>query len=81
MSIKPREVTKAEADTYLRAYPNELRKDICGIFEPPCVTYNDFTKGDWPKSVVVSVSLDSDYGMPDRYFIHDSKDTGGPDVH
>jgi hypothetical protein len=32
--------------------PSDLKGDICGIYEPPLESYNDFSLGDWPDSVV-----------------------------
>lgn len=46
------ECTEFELKEYIRKYPRELVKDICGTFEPPLVTYNDFTLGKWPNSIV-----------------------------
>jgi hypothetical protein len=45
-------VDKAEFLEFTSNYPSNLQVDICGICEPPLVTYNDFTRGAYPKSVV-----------------------------
>lgn len=45
-------VSKEEFLKYLRDYPRTLERDVCGISEPPTITYNDFKLGSWPDSVV-----------------------------
>ena len=68
---KPRSVEKAEFDAFLKAYPSDvLHKDITGICEPSMVSYNDFSRGNWPQSIVASVQLFSEFGETDRYFVH-----------
>jgi hypothetical protein len=53
--MKPRtEVTEQELRDFVAAYPRDLYVDVCGIGDPPLVTYNDFTLGSWPESVVAS---------------------------
>lgn len=55
-------VTKEEFDDFIDAYPAPLTKDVAGIFEPPLLTYNDFSSGKvWPASVVASVVLNESY--------------------
>jgi hypothetical protein len=51
-------VTYAAFKSYLEAYPRKLERDVFGAYEPPLVTYNDFTLGNWPASVVASCSID-----------------------
>jgi len=72
-------VTKEEFDKFIKNYPNRLEKDISGIFEPPLLTYNDFSSGRiWPNSVVAYAHLNemmqgqghSAYkGEPNDYYI------------
>jgi len=50
-------VTKEEFDKFIQAYPRELLRDVFHANEPPIVTYNDFTLGDWPDSVVAAYSV------------------------
>jgi hypothetical protein len=50
----PSKVTKEEFDAFIKAYPRPLERDVNATVEPTCVTFNDFTLGDWPKSVVAS---------------------------
>lgn len=69
-----REVTKAEFDNFIKAYPNELSRDVTGISEPPTATYNDFSSGNvWPESVVASIILDylapnGEYDASGKYY-------------
>ena len=44
--------TPAELAAFVEAYPRKLVRDVYGACEPPLVTFNDFTRGDWPASVV-----------------------------
>ena len=48
--------TKDELDHFVKAYPRKLERDVFGAYEPPLVTFNDFTLGGWPDSVVASFS-------------------------
>ena len=47
-----KKVGKDEYLKFIGEYPRRLERDVCGISEPPLVTYNDFTRGKWPESVV-----------------------------
>lgn len=48
-----KEVTREEFNEFLKNYPRSLEVDVCGIYEPPCISYNDFELADrWPYSVV-----------------------------
>ncbi|MNN67777.1 hypothetical protein D3C81_1834330 [compost metagenome] len=73
MSRTYRQVEKEEFEAFVKSYPNELRWDVTGICEPPLGTYNDFTKGNWPESIVAKVKLmdgSSYYDFKtDEYFI------------
>jgi hypothetical protein len=55
-----RPCTKVELEAFVASYPRPLVKDVFGAFEPPLLTYNDFTLGAWPDSVVASVMLNED---------------------
>jgi hypothetical protein len=61
-----RECTKEELLTFVRTYPRVLQRDVYGACEPPLVTYNDFTRGVWPDSVVASfkISIPADPRAP-----------------
>ncbi len=45
-------VTEKEFKNFLIEYPDRLVKNVAGMFDPPLLTYNDFTLGNWPDSVV-----------------------------
>ncbi len=46
---------------YEAAFGVKLIRDVCGIFEPPLVTYNDFRNYvKWPSSAVAKVVLYED---------------------
>lgn len=47
-----RKVSKEEFENFLKNYHGKLACDTCGISEPPVTTYNDFSRGDYPNSVV-----------------------------
>lgn len=49
-----KEVTKQEFIDFCNSYPRALVRDVCGISEPPAVSYNDFEIGWWPLSVIAS---------------------------
>ena len=65
--MSKRKVTKEEFDKFIESYPKYLNTDVYAAFEPPLVSYNDFTKGNWPKSVVASTYLYSDK-VGDHYY-------------
>lgn len=46
--------TEAQMYAWVKAYPRKLTVDVYAVAEPPYVTFNDFTLGDWPDSVVAS---------------------------
>lgn len=56
-----RDASKEELDAFIVAYPRPLVKDVSGIWEPPVMAYNDFTKGNWPDSIVATVVLYESY--------------------
>lgn len=55
-----KEVTKQEFIDFCNFYPRPLTRDVCGISDPPAVSYNDFEIGWWPLSVVASTHLYTD---------------------
>lgn len=61
-----KKVSKAEYLQFIEKYPRKLERDVYGVFEPPLVTYNDFTLGKWPISIVAKERLYSD--EPGDYF-------------
>ena len=61
-----KEVTKQEFIDFCNSYPRALIRDVCGISDPPAVSYNDFEIGWWPLSVIASTRLYAD--DPKDYF-------------
>ena len=61
-----KEVTKQEFIDFCNSYPRSLARGVCGISDPPAVSYNDFEIGWWPLSVVASTHLYTD--NPEDYF-------------
>ena len=55
-----KDVTKQEFDEFIASYPRHLERDVCGICEPPAVSYNDWEIGWWSRSIVASTMLYSD---------------------
>lgn len=68
-SVEPimKSVTRQEFIDFIDKYPRKLDRDVCGISDPPNVTYNDFELADrWPYSIVAQTYLyDND---PSGYF-------------
>lgn len=57
---------------FVSEYRPKLVYDVCGIFDPPIGSYNDFSGGKaWPDSVVCYISLGgmSHVDNPYEYFI------------
>lgn len=52
---KWKRVTKDEFYAFINAYPTNLDFDTTGICDPPLSSYNDFTRGTWPDSMVAKV--------------------------
>lgn len=56
-----KKVTHEEFNEFLKNYPRLLVRDVYGVGEPPCISYNDFELADrWPYSVVARTWLYSD---------------------
>lgn len=55
-----KDVTKQEFDEFIASYPRHLERDVCGICDPPAVSYNDCEIGWWSRSIVASTMLYSD---------------------
>jgi len=53
-------VTREEFERLIDSYPRKLVQDVNGTSEPPFVTYNDFSLGKWPESVVAG------HGLPEE---------------
>ena len=56
-----KEVSKEEFENFIKTYPRKLDCDVCGISDPPSISYNDFELANrWPRSVVASTMGYSD---------------------
>ncbi len=55
---KFKKVSAEEFDKFILYYPKKLDRDLCRIGEPPILSYNDFTLGKWPDSVVARCWMD-----------------------
>ena len=68
-TIKPifENVDKSTFKSFISNYPRKLECDVCGISDPPSITYNDFELANrWPYSVVANTfGYDDD---PKGYF-------------
>lgn len=61
--IKPifKQVSKEEFDNFIKNYPRKLDCDVCGIGDPPAISYNDFELANrWPYSIVAKTMGYSD---------------------
>ena len=61
-----RKVNFDEFIDYINNYHYTLERNVTGICEPPLITYNDFSLGSWPDSVVASYLAYSD--DPNDYY-------------
>jgi hypothetical protein len=52
----PKSVSKEEFDNHIKHWPRPLVKDCYAAFDPPMISYNDFTYGYWPESIVAAHS-------------------------
>lgn len=58
---KEKNVTKEEFEEFIKNYPRKLIKDVCGISDPPNITYNDLELANkWPYSIVARTFMYSD---------------------
>lgn len=56
--MKFKSVTQAEFQEFVKTYPRNLVFDVAGMYEPPLVTFSDFTVApEWPGSVVARYRL------------------------
>ena len=70
-----KKVSKSEFQEFINNYPRKLERDICGISDPPSITYNDFELANrWPYSVVANTWVYSD--DPQDYFYVPEEDRG-----
>ena len=68
---KFKSVTPDEFDKFIENYPRHLEIDVYRVPEPPLQSWNDFSLGDWPESVVASASIDDDSAL-DNFRIVDN---------
>ena len=58
---------------YINKYPNILKKDVAGMFDPPIISYNDFTdSNEWPDSIVAYIIDGGHSSIPttkNKYYI------------
>lgn len=47
-----RSVSKEELENFVNSYPRDLETDLNRIVEPWLISFNDWTLGNWPESVV-----------------------------
>ena len=52
-----KKVNREEYIKFINEYPRELVRDVYAVFEPPLITYNDFTLGNWPDSIVAKEQM------------------------
>lgn len=84
MDEKPREffytatpvikrVSHDEFVEFVKHYPRKLYVDVCGISDPPTISYNDFELANrWPYSIVAHTYAYDD--NPNGYFYMAEKD-------
>ena len=66
-------VSAEEFKKFISGYPRKLERDVCGISEPPAISYNDFELANrWPYSVVARTYMYSD--KPGDYYYAPEKD-------
>jgi hypothetical protein len=51
-------VTQDEFEHFITTYPRVLDRNVAMMAEPPVVTFNDFTLGKWPASIVARHTFD-----------------------
>ena len=60
-------VSKEEFKQFIDNYPTKLEMDVYAVCEPALITYNDFSLGKWPDSVVARTWLYED-NPEDHYY-------------
>lgn len=60
--IKSKDVTKEQFEEFLKTVPNadKIETAVHRTYEPPLKSYNDFSLGNWPESIIAYVILDDD---------------------
>lgn len=68
-----KEVSEEEFKKFIKDYPRKLDCDVCGISDPPSISYNDFELANrWPWSIVASTMGYSD--DPEDYWYTPKED-------
>jgi len=64
--IRFKDVSEQELDEFVKNYPRPLERDAFFAYEPPLITWNDFSDGKvWPESVVAK-SWDGKHRISER---------------
>ena len=66
-----RRVTKDEFYEFVNSYPKKLDFDTTGICDPPLSSYNDFTRGVWPDSMVAKIHRND--MLPDEWNVGENE--------
>jgi hypothetical protein len=54
---KFKQASKAEFEEFIESYPNKLESHTSHIITPPIVSFNDFSLGKFPESIVATISM------------------------
>jgi hypothetical protein len=60
-------VNRDEMLEFVSSYNETLERIVNATYEPPLITYNDFTLGNWPESVVAYYTMGDRDGEPEYY--------------
>lgn len=63
-------VSKEEFEKFISEYPRPLTEHVVTFMTPMLRTYNDFTLGKYPLSIVASKDNESVYGSKIEYYIN-----------
>jgi len=72
--MKP--VKHEEFYKFIDNYPNKLEVDVSHICDPPLKTWNDFSLGNWPESIVAKCKVfDNDpyYTKHEKDYVNNGK--------
>lgn len=61
-------VSKKEFNEFIKNYPRKLQVDVCGIWEPPLISYNDLALADRFPKTVVAMTYAYDDNPEDYYY-------------
>ena len=60
-----KQVTKEEFYAFINSYPAKLHLNTTNFCTPALCSYNDFSRGNWPESVVAGFFKNED--LPDEW--------------